>query len=69
MNGQNTNDVHTSVANVLSKVNHRIVVKLNTYCVQNVVTTWRGGLGRPLSPALGLTQMILGYLSHLPELG
>jgi hypothetical protein len=30
-----------------SEVNHKIVVKLNTGCVQNVVTTWRGGLGRP----------------------
>jgi hypothetical protein len=25
----------------LPKVNHKIVVKLNTGCVQNVVTTWR----------------------------
>ncbi len=25
----------------------KIAVKLNTGCVQNVVTTWRGGLGRP----------------------
>ncbi len=30
-----------------SEVNHKIVVKLNTGCVQNVVTTWRVGLGRP----------------------
>ncbi len=30
----------------LSEVNHNIVVKLNTSCVQNVVTTERGGLGR-----------------------
>ncbi len=29
------------------EVNHKIVVKLNTGCVQNVVTTWRDGLGRP----------------------
>ncbi len=28
-------------------LNHKIVVKLNTGCVQNVVTTWRSGLGRP----------------------
>jgi hypothetical protein len=30
----------------LSEVNHNLVVKLNTGCVQNVVTTERGGLGR-----------------------
>ncbi len=30
----------------LSEVNHNLVVKLNTDCVQNVVTTERGGLGR-----------------------
>ena len=29
-----------------SEVNHNLVVKLNTSCVQNVVTTERGGLGR-----------------------
>ncbi len=32
----------------LSRINHKRVVKLNTGCVQNVVTTERGGLGRPL---------------------
>jgi hypothetical protein len=50
-----TSDVHTCVAKwsisgegtFLSKVNDKIVVKLNTGCVQNVVTTWRSGLGRP----------------------
>jgi hypothetical protein len=55
MNGRNTSDVHTCVAKwsisldgtFCSEVNHKIVVKLNTGCVQNVVTTWRGGLGRP----------------------
>ncbi len=55
MNGRNTKNVHTCVAKWLiswdgtfcSEVNHKIVVKLNTGCVQNVVTTWRGGLGRP----------------------
>ncbi len=30
----------------LSEVNHNLVVKLYTSCVQNVVTTERGGLGR-----------------------
>ncbi len=30
----------------LSEVNHNLVVKLNTGCVQNVVTTERCGLGR-----------------------
>jgi hypothetical protein len=29
-----------------SEVNHNLVVKLNTSCVQNVVATERGGLGR-----------------------
>ncbi len=29
------------------EVNHKIVVKLNTGCVQNVDTAWRGRLGRP----------------------
>jgi hypothetical protein len=56
MNGQNTSDVHTCVAEwsiswdgtFCSEVNHKIVVKLNTGCVQNAVTTWCGGLGRPL---------------------
>jgi hypothetical protein len=51
-----TSDVHTCVAKwsiswegtFLSKVNHKIVVKLNTGCVQNVVTAWRCRLGRPL---------------------
>ncbi len=55
MNGRNTSDVHTCVAKwsiswdgtFRPEVNHKIVVKLNTGCVQNVVTTWRGGLGRP----------------------
>jgi hypothetical protein len=54
MNGRNTSD-HTCMAKwsiswdgtFCSEVNHKIVVKLNTGCVQNVVTTWRGGLGRP----------------------
>ncbi len=54
-NGAVTSDVHTCVAKwliswegtFLSKVNHKIVVKLNTGCVQNVVTTWRCELGRP----------------------
>ncbi len=31
-----------------SEVNHTLVVKLNTGCVQNVVITWRCGLGRAL---------------------
>ena len=31
---------------LLSEVNHNLVVKLNTSCVQNVVATERGGLGR-----------------------
>ena len=30
----------------LLEVNHNLVVKVNTGCVQNVVTTERGGLGR-----------------------
>ena len=30
----------------LSGVSHNLVVKLNTSCVQNVVATERGGLGR-----------------------
>ncbi len=30
------------------EVNHKIVVKLNTGCVQNVVTAWLGRLGWPL---------------------
>jgi hypothetical protein len=55
MNGRNTSDVHTCVAKwsiswdetFCSEVNHKIVVKLNTGCVQNVVTTRGGGLGRP----------------------
>jgi hypothetical protein len=55
MNGRNLSDVHTCVAKwsiswdgtFCSEVNHKIVVKLNTGCVQNVVTTWRGVLGRP----------------------
>ncbi len=55
MNGRNASDVHTCVAKwsiswdgtFRSGVNHKIVVKLNTGCVQNVVTTWRGGLDRP----------------------
>ncbi len=55
MNGRNTSDIHTCVANWLiswdgtfcSEVNYKIVVKLNTGCVQNVVTTWCGGLGWP----------------------
>jgi hypothetical protein len=59
MNGRNTSDVHTCVAKFsiswdgtfCSKVNHKIVVKLNTGCVQNVVT----------GPALGLTQRILFF--------
>ena len=54
MNGRNTSDVHTCVANgrfswdgtFLLEVNHNLVVKLNTSCVQNVVATERGGLGR-----------------------
>ncbi len=54
MNGRNTSYVHTCVAKWLiswdgtfcSEVNHKIVVKINTGCVQNVVTTWRSGLGR-----------------------
>jgi hypothetical protein len=54
MNGQNTSDVHTCVAKwliswnwtFLSEVNHNLVVKLNTGCVQNVVTTEHSGLGR-----------------------
>jgi hypothetical protein len=29
-----------------SELNHNLVVKLNTSCVQNVVATERGGLGR-----------------------
>ncbi len=29
------------------EANHKIVLKLNTGCVQNVVTTWRCGLGLP----------------------
>jgi hypothetical protein len=49
MNGQNTSDVHTCMAKFSiswdwtfwSEVNHKIVVKLNTGCVQNVVATWR----------------------------
>jgi hypothetical protein len=55
MNGRNTSDVHTCMAKwsiswdrtFCSEVNHEIVVKLNTGCVPNVVTTWRGGLGQP----------------------
>ncbi len=55
MNVRNTSDVHTCMQSgrflgtgrFCSEVNHKIVVKLNTGCVQNVVTTWRGGLGRP----------------------
>ncbi len=55
MNGQNTSDVHTCVAKwlisldgtFLSEVNRKLVVELNTGCVQNVVTTERDGLGRP----------------------
>jgi hypothetical protein len=55
MNGRNTSDVHTCVATwsiswagtFLSEVNNKLVVKLNTGCVQIVVTTERGGLGRP----------------------
>ncbi len=47
MNGRNTSDVHTCVAiwsiswdkTFRSEVNHKIVVKLNTGCNQNVVTT------------------------------
>ena len=31
---------------LLLEVNHNLVVKLNTSCVQNVVATERGGLGR-----------------------
>ena len=31
---------------ICSEVNHNLVVKLNTSCVQNVVATERGGLGR-----------------------
>jgi hypothetical protein len=50
-----SSDVHTCVAKwsiswvgtFLSEVNHKIVVKLNTGCVQNVVTAWRGWLGQP----------------------
>jgi hypothetical protein len=50
-----TSNVHTCVAKwliswegtFLSKVNHKIVGRLNTGCVQNVVTTWLGGLGWP----------------------
>ncbi len=53
-----TSYVHTCVAkwsiswegtflSFLSKVNHKIVAKLNTDCVQNVVTTWYCWLGRP----------------------
>ncbi len=55
MNGRNTSTVHTCGAKrsiswdrtFLSEVYHKTVVKLNTGCVQNVVTTERGGLGRP----------------------
>ncbi len=55
MNGRNTSDVHTCLAKssiswdgtFCPEANHKIEVKLNTGCVQNVVTTWRGGLGRP----------------------
>jgi hypothetical protein len=55
MNGRNTSDVHTCVAKwsiswdwtFCSEVNHKIVVRLNKGCVQNVVTTRRCGLGRP----------------------
>jgi hypothetical protein len=58
MNGRNTSDVHTCVAKwsiswdgtfrrERREVNHNLVVKRNTGCVQNVVTTERGGLGRP----------------------
>ncbi len=54
MNGRNTSDDHTCMAKwsiswdgaFCSEVNHNLVVKLNTGCVQNVVTTLRGGLGR-----------------------
>ena len=54
LNGRNTSYVHTCVAKwsiswdgtFCSEV--KIVVKLNTGCVQNVVTTWHDGLGRPL---------------------
>ncbi len=84
MNGRNTSDVHNCVAKwsiywdgtFCSEVIYKIVVKLNTGCVQNVVTTWRGRLGRPRlgtdtedsffpgtgDPALGLTQRILFFL-------
>jgi hypothetical protein len=60
MNGQNTSDVHTCVAKwsmfwdgtLLSKVCYKIVVKLNTDCVQNVVTICAAGWA---SPTMGLT--------------
>jgi hypothetical protein len=55
INGRNTSDIHTCVAQLsiswdgtfFSEANHKILVKLNKSCVQNVMTTWCGGLGRP----------------------
>ncbi len=55
MNGLDKSDVHTCMAKWLIswgrtsfvKVNHKIVVKLNTGCVQNVVTTLNCGLCWP----------------------
>jgi hypothetical protein len=54
MNGRNTSDVHTCVAQwsitwdgtFRPEVNHNLEVKPNTGCVQNVVTTECCGLGQ-----------------------
>ncbi len=78
MNGRNTSYVQTCVAKwsislnrtFSSQLNHKIGVKLNTGCVQNVtvVTTWSGRLGLP-HLGTDTDDFFSRNQSHLPPFG